>query len=252
MNILNAFVAEHSRRSSINWKGILDVIAKRRTVIAGLLVCWGALLSLSIGQDLLLYSTGHAGISDKIWRFDVDVEQSVYTWFSTCLLLVAGLLLFAVASEKAERNELLIPHWLALSAIFVLLSLDEMLGLHELASSLLAARIDNTGLLFFAWAGPALVLCALGALAYIPFIMSFPPMQRALLLLSGAVFVAGAIGMEMVAGAYVEEAGIMTLTYRFLTTVEEGLEGLGIILFLYTIALHRAGMARQAASVRAP
>jgi hypothetical protein len=50
------------------------------------------------------------------------------------------------------------------------------------------------------------------------------------------VFVFGALGMEMVGGAYFDSHGSQNVTYVALQTVEEILEMVGIIVFIHALA----------------
>lgn len=53
--------------------------------------------------------------------------------------------------------------------------------------------------------------------------------------ISGAVFVAGAIGLELFEGHHYERHGSIDLTFAIFYTVEEFLEMFGIVLFIYTL-----------------
>src|SRR3546814_4947330 len=77
-------------------------------------------------------------------------------------MLVCALSLLAIAlQEKREGLRRALP-WLLMAAAFCALSLDEIATLHEGLSAALAARIDNSGLFYFAWTLPALALCLAG------------------------------------------------------------------------------------------
>ena len=79
---------------------------------------------------------------------------------------------------------------------------------------------------------PALIACVIGLACFMPFILGFKGVDRALLLGSAVVFLSGAIGMEMIGGSVAEVAGIDNLRYRLLATAEESLEFAGLLLFL--------------------
>src|SRR3546814_4377432 len=91
-------------------------------------------------------------------------------------------------------------------------------------SAVLGPRMDNAGLFYFAWTLPALVLSIAGLVCFVPFILRFSGLDRALLIGSAVVFVSGAVGVEMLGGAEAEAAGIATFKYRLLATLEESLE----------------------------
>ncbi|HMA13423.1 MAG TPA: hypothetical protein VKP12_01465, partial [Kiloniellaceae bacterium] len=94
------------------------------------------------------------------------------------------------------------------------------------------AQVDKGGLFYFVWTVPALIACVVGLACFLPFILGFRGIDRALLLGSAAVFLSGAIGMEMIGGSVAEVAGIDNLRYRLLSTAEESLEFAGLLLFL--------------------
>ncbi len=64
---------------------------------------------------------------------------------------------------------------------------------------------------------------------------------------SGAVFVAGALGLKLVEGILIEGPGLGSLGFTAALAVEEGLEMLGVALFLYAsldyLALRGSGAA---------
>lgn len=195
-------------------------------------------LLASFLQDVLLLE-GTISKSSKIWLLDVDVEQSAFTWISVLAFFFAAQVLFQLGQVAFVRNSRFKWHWLFLAGLFLLLSFDEFSGVHEKISAGLASQFDNTGLFYFAWAAPAGLLALLGLAAFIPFIRSFPPRLATLLMLSAAIFLFGAVGMEMVGGAMAEAGGLDSLNYRLATTVEEGAELTGVLLFVYVLLSYR-------------
>ena len=57
---------------------------------------------------------------------------------------------------------------------------------------------------------------------------------------SAALFLGGAVGLEMVGGSVAETEGIESLRYRLLANLEEGLELAGTLLFIYALLLEEA------------
>jgi hypothetical protein len=62
-----------------------------------------------------------------------------------------------------------------------------------------------------------------------------PARTRRLFLAAGAIFVAGAIGVEAVSGMQASLHGEQNLTYHLVITVEELLEMTGIVIFIYAL-----------------
>jgi hypothetical protein len=55
-----------------------------------------------------------------------------------------------------------------------------------------------------------------------------------LFVLSGAIFVTGAIGFEMLGGKVIQEQGF-TVEYAIYYTIEESLEMVGVVIFIFTL-----------------
>lgn len=217
---------------------IFSTFARWRYCLGAVVLFAFAVLSVGVLQDVLLLG-GIIAKSSKIWLLDVDVEQSVFTWISVLAFFFAAQLLFQLGQDAVARNSRFKWHWLFLAGLFLLLSLDEFSGVHEKISAGLASQFDNTGLFYFAWAAPAGLVALLGLAAFIPFIRSFPPRLATLLMLSAAIFLFGAVGMEMVGGAMAEAGGLDSLTYRFATNLEEAAELSGVLLFIYVLQAYR-------------
>jgi hypothetical protein len=211
--------------------------ARRLTIRLGgvMTLLWAsvALIVLaSLVQDLLIFLAPELGMTDRIYRLDLDTEASLPTWFSSGLMLVCALALLAIAVQvRRDRLFQALP-WFILAGFFFVLSLDEIATIHEWLSAVLSARMDNTGLFYFAWTLPALVVCLAGLACFVPFILGFSGLDRTLLIGSAVVFLSGAVGMEMLGGAEAELNGVTGLRYRMLMTVEESLELAGLLIFL--------------------
>jgi hypothetical protein len=202
--------------------------------------CLAALLLLaSVSQDLLSITGRHVNEALRLSVLDVDVEQSFYTWLSVVLLFSASLVLFVIGYERRGRPLAVRLVWLGLSGLFLLLSADESVGLHERVSSILHLATGSHGLLYFAWAAPAGLLTLLGLSALVPFLRTLPQRIAMLMLLSAAAYIGGAVVLEMLGGAVAEAQGRLATTYRALANAEEGLEMAGILIFLYTLFLFR-------------
>jgi hypothetical protein len=72
-------------------------------------------------------------------------------------------------------------------------------------------------------------------LFFLRFYLGLPRRFKLLFGVSALVYVFGVIGMEMIDGLFFPVESNFTLIYDFLTTIEESLEMLGIILFIYSL-----------------
>lgn len=162
---------------------------------------------------------------------DLDSEKSLPAWFSSWLLLAgAGLAATHAWVEAGRDDRQMARYWTVLAIIFVYLSLDEEAAIHE-KLSLILHRMQLPGFLHFSWMLVVAPLLLAGGLYFIPFLrrLSSPIGWR--IFVAGCVYVAAAIGMEMVAGLIITNYGRSWL-YYVETVIEEGGEMVGAALFI--------------------
>jgi hypothetical protein len=120
-----------------------------------------------------------------------------------------------------------------LSAFFFLLSLDEAAGIHAMLNPPLGRRFNATGIFYFVWVVPGAVMVLCMGLAYWRFLCHLPTNSARRLRLAAGLFVAGALGVEMVGGWLSYHHGEENLLYNLAATVEESLEMAGAALFIH-------------------
>lgn len=193
------------------------------------------LVALSTLGQVSKYCLGHGYLCGAVSMFCLDEELNVPTWYSSFgLVLAAGIVAWIAAAKRVQRDRFR-RHWTALALLFLLFSLDETASLHERSIEPLRRILGVGGLLRYAWVVPGMVLVLVVGLCYLRFLWHLPARSRRLFLLSGAVFVGGAIGMEMIGGLEFERFGVANLAYAMTTTVEETLEMAGVVLFIYAL-----------------
>lgn len=184
-------------------------------------------------SGLYVYIRGFSEIPWGVALLHFDHEGNLPTFFSALMLLLAGLLLLAIAfAEKADRWH---RHWKGLGAVFVFLALDEAVMIHEQLMPVLRNSFGATGLLYFAWVIPYSVGLLLLLAIYARFILNLPPKTRSLFILSGGIYVFGALVVELFEGAQMERAGARNFLYQAMMSCEELLEMSGVILFIYAL-----------------
>lgn len=170
--------------------------------------------------------------------FDLDTEMSAPTWFSAGVLLAcaAALALSAIAAGRVgDRRR---RHWWMLAALFVAMSLDEVVGFHETWVGRLRSFFDAGGIFYFTWVIPGSLIAAAIALALVPFLRSLPRQTALRFVVAGAIYLGGALGVEMGNGWYFERHGGANRSYAVLAAIEEVLEMVGAIAFLRALLLH--------------
>ena len=198
-----------------------EVAFSTRRVVIGFVVA--ALFLLVTHSALTIYHYSVEEVSWLPWRqlFDVDEENNLPTWFSGFLLSVVAFFVWLCARRSRSAAEPWADHWYGLAVGFLLLSLDEVAGMHETVNSL----IDMS------WAIPGGIIAGVIGLAFVPFLRRLPGQTALLFLLAGGLYIGGAVGVEIIG----EPMDSDTMLYNLTTVVEEGMEMAGVILFLHAL-----------------
>lgn len=179
----------------------------------------------------LVYHQQHGQFYELANRFDFEDEVSVPTWFSQILLLSIGLCGILISYLETVKKRRII--WGLIGVGGVLLSIDEGSGLHEFV-------LQTLHVMFFSDASPTgqanawlivlpFILLLAGWFIYYMF-SAIPRATLYLFILSGAVYLVGAIGVDLITSVVERES---FLNQGVLVGIEETLELLGTILFLY-------------------
>ena len=209
------------------------LVELKRALIAGYLLVVGA----GVAAEVLRFSGFELAIADAL---SLSLEANIPTWYASVLLFACAALLVAHGRRDKARWR---AHWLGLAFAFVCISMDEVASFHERLNGL--ARFG--GALFFGWVVPFGVLVLVIGLLCVPFLRALPPVTRTRFVTAGALYVGGALGVELVLGWWTEQHGAFNLTYRMIDAVEEGGELAGVSVFLWSLAAHHLDGARAGA-----
>ena len=205
------------------------------------------LLTTITAGFLVAHSVVQVGIygfgAEKHWldSLNMDRELNLPTLFSSSLLLISALLMQRLGHNG---NPDAADDWRLLSKIFIFLALDEALQIHEILI-IPGLRHQVHPALASTWVVPYAALALIMLWKFRSFLGSIPRATATGLLRSGAVYVGGAIGMEMI-GSFAVRSSLIRLHspwYGAITGLEEALELVGIILLID--ALMRALLAQQ-------
>ena len=159
-----------------------------------------------------------------VWA-TVVYEQNPWTWLSSSLLLVGALLLAVLAQVLPERR-----WWLLLAGGVALMSLDEIAQLHDRVNHIPALQ----GVYAMGWVIPAAVGVAIVGWSLRGFLLRMEPGLRRSLVIAAAVYLAGAMGVEAIAGIYETSRG-EDRVFHLISSVEENLELIGAFLLVRTL-----------------
>lgn len=158
--------------------------------------------------------------------FNLDHERTLATFYSYTILLFSATLLALIAAAKYTNRDSSTKYWAGLSGIFLFLTMDEMLVLHERLID-----VDIPWMVIYGFLGLVFLM------VYRSFITSLPFRIRRLFLLAGVIYVSGAGGVESLAGRryYLYGGGEL---YQSLIVVEETLEMIGIVIFIHALLIY--------------
>ncbi len=211
-----------------------QITFSRRAITRTLAVATAIILLLSVAGQLWLYLTPRESPWGIVGLFNVDFEMNVPTFYQVLVLLVAVALLVIIAILKRHARAPYVLHWWLLALGFFVIANDEFYALHEKLSEPLRRwlGLETMGALHFAWVIPAIVLVVVLAIFYIPFLKHLDRSTRTRFFVAALIYLGGALGVEMIGGQYAEAHGTWNLTYSLITTVEEGMEMAGSVLFV--------------------
>ncbi len=167
--------------------------------------------------------------------FDLDEEESFGTWFNSGILLIAAALLVNQARVVRAQGSAWRRSWLVLGIGFLAMSVDEIAGMHEWVNTMM----EDTS-----WTVIGFPILVLVALAYLPFLWYHRWRTGLLFLLAGAIYGGGAVGVE-----HFTDSEVNSLHYNMWTALEEGMEMMGVIVFIYALLAHMRGTPDRAVRV---
>ncbi|WP_428481401.1 hypothetical protein [Pyruvatibacter mobilis] len=215
-----------------------------------------AVLAAGFAREAFVLEIGTHTVLQDLRQFHLDSENSVPAWWSSSLMLVAAMVLYRLGAEAKAAGDRMWQLWALLAVAFFFLSMDEAASFHEGVIEPLKSVFGFGGIFFYAWVVPA-VLCLGGfGLLILPLLRQLPPRLSGRLVLSGIIFVGGALGMEMV-GGWLDYSGLRASTFYVLAvTVEETAEFVGLLLFNFALLdqfdLARAQIGHRARGVASP
>jgi len=211
----------------------VDALLRGRLLIAVAIVA-----GLGLLVDLWAWRAPDSAWAESLWPvLSLSAEGNVPTWFASSLLLACAVTAAAIANHLGAGA----PgrrHWWGIAIALGWVSLDEVAGLHEH----LGGHLDTGGVLYFDWVIWAALVVGVLAVIYLPFLRALGSPTRERLIIAAAVFVSGALVMELPLGWWTEHAGSDSLGYALIDWVEETLELVGSSLALVALVAHRRSL----------
>lgn len=226
-----------SDRSRLDIDRLVIVVALAVLVIAALSFT-GAMVLAQVGLDRHDMIAGDEDVSMTakfLVKFDLGGELTVAAWLSSVLMLACAGVLWHIAQLRRAVGDPYTRHWAVLGLIFVGLSIDEMVAFHEMTINPLRAALNGSGVFLYTWVVLGIGFVAVVGLAYLRFVFRQSAWLRNRIILAGALFVTGALGFEMMEGAFAEFYGQHRLINELAIHAEELLEFAGLLVFLHAL-----------------
>ena len=215
----------------------------RRNLIAILLTITGILITAyplsfiirKLTEETILH---HTEIRQLYRYFNLTSELNLPAFYSSFLLGLAAYILCIITLKKIRRSTNFSFQWFSLSIIFFYLAIDELLALHEGLGGLAVRFLGEENLIFQDWAYAGIVLVVLFILLFWSFFNHLPPVHKLRFFMSAALYIGGALGLEIIGSIYIMRNGFQDIPFILFTTVEETLEMVGVIYFINTLMIY--------------
>ncbi|NEQ40335.1 MAG: hypothetical protein F6K40_30525 [Okeania sp. SIO3I5] len=177
---------------------------------------------------------------------NLDREMNIPTWYSGLMLVFCGLIIRGIFTIKKSQSDRFWRQWQILSIIFFILAIDEIASIHEiLIIDDLADALNLPSFWHSVWVIPGTILVAIFIWKYWKFILYLPKQLRRYFLIAISLYIGGALGMEMVGSYYDGIDGQQNLIYAMLATIEEVMEMMGCVVFIYSLLTYLGELNRE-------
>lgn len=231
------------------------VIIHRRTVTRILLATVGLLTLLSLAGQVSRFYLGMPYLLGFVPLFYVDMEGNVPTWYETMALAFASLLAGLLALSALRARAPFARHWLAIALLLLFMSVDEAARLHEATMNPLQRVIGPVeGAWQPIWVVVGIAAACIVAALFLRFFLHLPRRDQVQVFAAAALFVTGAVVVEMVSSSLFHELYSLTWTasfpYALFAHLEELLEMLGVVVFIDFLLRRLAGTGPFSFAVR--
>jgi len=213
----------------VNVRVAVDV---RRSIIV-LSVSTFAIICSSLILQVVAVTHGADHIFGLLPLLNIDREGNIPAWFSSFLLASAALIAWSlsVQLQQGEPRHPGIIGWRVTSLLLLSMSMDEVGQVHERVGDFVQPFLPDVTYLHFGWVAVGLPAVLILAPFAIRFLLAIPRRTGRSLLFAAAVFLCGALGVELITSAYVGGGGQkVSASYFILSHVEEALEMVGVLL----------------------
>lgn len=213
------------------WRGVSVVIPS--DYVRYVYMATAAVLLLGVMREVFVFQVGTETVLQDLRHFALDAERNLGAWYSSALMVLIAACAMVNWHKDRMRDGLISYSWVFIAVVFFLMSIDETVGFHETVDVPLRTHFALTGLFYNPWVffGAAFVAGFFALL--VPFLFDLPRHIATLFVISGAIYVGGALGMEPLDAFFEHGFGEGHPFHVIVTCVEEAMEMFGLTLFLH-------------------
>lgn len=193
-----------------------------------------------VAREIFLYLYGYETMVQDLRILALDSEHCIPAWYSSLLLLLCSVLLALSAIGTARLHMPYVKYWAVLALLFFGFSIDEAASIHELAIIPLRNAFDLSGVFYYSWVIPGVMLVAVIGLSYVRFLLNLRKRTAYFFVLAAVLYVGGALGLEFSGGYFFDKYGPEYIAYIVSATAEEALEIIGLTIFFVGLMEHVA------------
>lgn len=247
-----------ARPANAKTPGSLHITA--RSIALGLTIVGVPLLLAHVFVLTMNFGFGRGYLFGLAEKFNLNDEMNFPTLVATLELLACSAMLAANAYFRPGGRKQAAGWWV-MCAIFAFLAFDENIGLHEMTSGPTSQLLQADWVPEYAWMLPYSVALLIAASVLLPWFLKVDRASQIRFVIGGAIFVSGALGIEILESANVSGAGPdvladgialadVSLGHALLTTAQECMEYIGAGYFLYALVLRLGGLTLGVAPAR--
>jgi hypothetical protein len=217
-------------------EGTLRLSIPVRRVATWLVVAIVAISLVSfVGQIVTEFVIVDNDYVDRIGHWlDVATEGSLPTWYAVVTLLACTVMAGIIALDTRRRGRPFALQWWLVALAFGLLSLEEIIGVHSQATKVLGRLSDSldTAVLLALLGIIGLVAVAIAVALFGRWFVALPGRWRKWFAIGGVVYLAGVLGSDAIGDYIISNYGDTSVAYIAVQTLEEGLEMVGVLIFI--------------------
>jgi len=207
-------------------------------IVVSLLWTVLVLSAVHIGVLIAYFAIGNPDKFDFVRLVDFDYEANIPTLFSSLILIGAAGLFFILATLSRTESPRDHKFWIGLALVFLFLGVDEGAKIHEKVGDWIEQFVSAEGYIYYPWVLPYVTTFLILVATYFRFYLRLPRSTRIGMLISAAMFLLGAVILDMLGGNEADKNGTSTIYYSVLYTIEEILEMTGVIVLIRTLLLY--------------